>query len=216
MPNSARRELVCNEPATPPRLALQTRELPRPEPGQVLVQVEATSINPIDIKRAGKAAPSPAGARSVMNSRSGEGPRSIDESVKSGRAFSPCRVRGSASSRGSSRNPMTNALVAIAIADHEILEDRLIDGGARELQRDALEPIDVDQRHRHEAEAMIDTKRDPRRNHWRHWKNALAQRPVRILDCSACTANPNTSSVFSNEIHPRTTSIVSGFEAEMS
>jgi len=47
-----RRELVCVEPATPPRLEVRTREVPRPAAGQVLVRVEATSVNPIDVKRA--------------------------------------------------------------------------------------------------------------------------------------------------------------------
>jgi len=46
------RELICVEPATPPRLSIRTREVPRPAAGQVLVRVEATSINPIDAKRA--------------------------------------------------------------------------------------------------------------------------------------------------------------------
>ncbi len=46
------RELICIEPGTPPRLSLRTRELPRPGSGQVLVRVEATSVNPIDAKRA--------------------------------------------------------------------------------------------------------------------------------------------------------------------
>ena len=48
-----RRELICTEPASPPRL--QVREVPLPElgRGEVLVRVTATSINPIDAKRAG-------------------------------------------------------------------------------------------------------------------------------------------------------------------
>lgn len=46
------RELICIEPATPPRLSFRTRELPRPGAGQVLVRVQATSVNPIDAKRA--------------------------------------------------------------------------------------------------------------------------------------------------------------------
>ena len=45
-------ELICIEPGTPPRLSLRTRQLPRPGVGQVLVRVEATSVNPIDAKRA--------------------------------------------------------------------------------------------------------------------------------------------------------------------
>ncbi len=48
-----RHELVCLEPATPPRLQVRNRELPKPGRGQVLVRVEATSVNPIDAKRAG-------------------------------------------------------------------------------------------------------------------------------------------------------------------
>ena len=48
-----RRELVCTGPAMPPRLALQSVELPRPGNGEVLVRVRATSVNPIDVKRAG-------------------------------------------------------------------------------------------------------------------------------------------------------------------
>jgi len=47
-----RRELVCMEPGSPPRLAVRTREVPRVAAGQVLVRVEATSVNPIDVKRA--------------------------------------------------------------------------------------------------------------------------------------------------------------------
>jgi NADPH:quinone reductase-like Zn-dependent oxidoreductase len=46
------RELICVEPATPPRLSLRTGALPRPRAGQVLVRVQATSVNPIDAKRA--------------------------------------------------------------------------------------------------------------------------------------------------------------------
>jgi D-arabinose 1-dehydrogenase-like Zn-dependent alcohol dehydrogenase len=48
-----RRELVCTEPSTPPRLAVRMREAPRVAAEQVLVRVEATSVNPIDAKRAG-------------------------------------------------------------------------------------------------------------------------------------------------------------------
>ena len=47
-----RHELVCTEPATPPRLEVRTRDMPRPRAGQVLVRVQATSVNPIDVKRA--------------------------------------------------------------------------------------------------------------------------------------------------------------------
>lgn len=47
------RELICVEPATPPRLSVRTRDLPRPSASQVLVRVQATSVNPIDARRAG-------------------------------------------------------------------------------------------------------------------------------------------------------------------
>ncbi|MHB0962036.1 MAG: alcohol dehydrogenase catalytic domain-containing protein [Gemmatimonadaceae bacterium] len=47
-----RRELTCIEPATPPRLVVRRVELPRPGTGEVLVRVQATSVNPIDVKRA--------------------------------------------------------------------------------------------------------------------------------------------------------------------
>jgi len=52
LPRTLRRELVCIETATPPRLAVQSVELPRPGNGEVLVRVQATSVNPIDVKRA--------------------------------------------------------------------------------------------------------------------------------------------------------------------
>jgi len=48
-----RRELICTEPATPPRLAVRSAELPHAGPGQVLVRVQASAVNPIDAKRAG-------------------------------------------------------------------------------------------------------------------------------------------------------------------
>lgn len=47
-----RRELVCTEPATPPRLEVRTREAPAPKAGQALVRVQATAVNPIDARRA--------------------------------------------------------------------------------------------------------------------------------------------------------------------
>lgn len=47
-----RREVVCIEPATPPRLVVRSIALPRPGTGEVLVRVLATSVNPIDVKRA--------------------------------------------------------------------------------------------------------------------------------------------------------------------
>lgn len=48
-----RRELICLEPSSPPRLQVRERSIPVPQSGQVLVRVEATSVNPIDAKRAG-------------------------------------------------------------------------------------------------------------------------------------------------------------------
>jgi len=48
-----RRELICLEPSSPPRLRVRESALPEPQRGQVLVRVEATSVNPIDAKRAG-------------------------------------------------------------------------------------------------------------------------------------------------------------------
>jgi NADPH:quinone reductase-like Zn-dependent oxidoreductase len=48
-----RRELTCIEPASPPRLDVRQREVPAPRRGEVLVRVEATSVNPIDARRAG-------------------------------------------------------------------------------------------------------------------------------------------------------------------
>jgi len=47
-----RRELLCTEAATPPRLAVRSVALPHPGTGEVLVRVQATSVNPIDVKRA--------------------------------------------------------------------------------------------------------------------------------------------------------------------
>lgn len=47
-----RHELVCTAPGTPPRLEVGSRELREPGPGKVLVRVLATSVNPIDAKRA--------------------------------------------------------------------------------------------------------------------------------------------------------------------
>ena len=50
---SMRRELICLEPASPPRLQVRNGELPLPGRDQVLVRVEASSVNPIDARRAG-------------------------------------------------------------------------------------------------------------------------------------------------------------------
>ena len=48
---SMRRELICLEPSSPPRLQVRESAMPEPRRGQVLVRVEATSVNPIDAKR---------------------------------------------------------------------------------------------------------------------------------------------------------------------
>lgn len=45
-------QLACLGPQTPLSLAMQTRALSEPGRGQVLVHVQATSVNPIDVKRA--------------------------------------------------------------------------------------------------------------------------------------------------------------------
>lgn len=50
---SMRRELICLDPSSPPRLQVRESAMPEPQRGQVLVRVEATSVNPIDAKRAG-------------------------------------------------------------------------------------------------------------------------------------------------------------------
>ncbi|MGO4392995.1 alcohol dehydrogenase catalytic domain-containing protein [Variovorax sp. M-6] len=47
-----RRELVCTEAGTPPRLTVRSVELPHPGTGHVLVRAQATTVNPIDAKRA--------------------------------------------------------------------------------------------------------------------------------------------------------------------
>ncbi len=48
-----RRELICTDWAVPSRLDTRTSEVPSPAAGQVLVRVQACSVNPIDAKRAG-------------------------------------------------------------------------------------------------------------------------------------------------------------------
>jgi len=48
-----RRELICTQAATPARLAVRNAPMPQPGKGQVLVRVQAASVNPIDVKRAG-------------------------------------------------------------------------------------------------------------------------------------------------------------------
>lgn len=47
-----RRELISIDPASPARLTVRNVEKPKPGHGKVLVRVEATSVNPIDVKRA--------------------------------------------------------------------------------------------------------------------------------------------------------------------
>ncbi|HEY2189025.1 MAG TPA: alcohol dehydrogenase catalytic domain-containing protein [Caldimonas sp.] len=47
-----RRELICTAWAEPARLVVRQSAVPIAGPGQVLVRVEATSVNPIDAKRA--------------------------------------------------------------------------------------------------------------------------------------------------------------------
>ena len=63
----------------------------------------------------------------------------------------------------------------------EILESGLVDGGAGELERDALESIHNGQGNRDKACPVIDTKRDPRRDHRRDRKDALAKGSIRVL-----------------------------------
>ena len=48
-----RRELICTEPASPPRLKVRSSATPELRRGEVLVRVEASSVNPIDVRRAG-------------------------------------------------------------------------------------------------------------------------------------------------------------------
>lgn len=45
-------QLLCRKPADPIQLKTRTTAMPRPGKGEVLVRVEATSVNPIDVKRA--------------------------------------------------------------------------------------------------------------------------------------------------------------------
>jgi NADPH:quinone reductase-like Zn-dependent oxidoreductase len=44
--------LVCDSPSRPPRLSLRSAKMPHPTRRRVVVRVEATSVNPIDVKRA--------------------------------------------------------------------------------------------------------------------------------------------------------------------
>jgi len=48
-----RRELVCLEPSSPPHLQVRDGAMPPLRRDEVLVRVQATSVNPIDVKRAG-------------------------------------------------------------------------------------------------------------------------------------------------------------------
>lgn len=50
---SGAQRLLCLSPAQPPSFALDGMALPRAGRGEVIVRVEATSVNPIDLKRAG-------------------------------------------------------------------------------------------------------------------------------------------------------------------
>lgn len=47
------RKLVCLAPAQPIKLAIEAIAIPQPGDGEVVVRVEASSVNPIDVKRAG-------------------------------------------------------------------------------------------------------------------------------------------------------------------
>lgn len=47
-----RRELACLRPSSPPALQLRHAPMPRPGRGELLVRVEACSVNPIDARRA--------------------------------------------------------------------------------------------------------------------------------------------------------------------
>lgn len=49
---SAGRKLVCVAPSSPPQCQVIDFKVPLPSHGEVLVKVEATSVNPIDVKRA--------------------------------------------------------------------------------------------------------------------------------------------------------------------
>src|SRR4030095_13898278 len=80
--------------------------------------------------------------------------------------------------------------VAAENEPHEVLENGLLDRGARELQGDALEAIDVDERHSYESRLIVDAKRDTRRNHGRDCEDATAQRPVGIFDPAAGVLQP--------------------------
>src|SRR5208283_1026348 len=90
------------------------------------------------------------------------------------------------------RKPAALQKCRVAAEDqlHEILENGFLDRGARELQRDALEAIDVDEGHGHDPRPIVDTKRDPRRDHGWDRKDDLAQRPVGIFYAAAGVLQP--------------------------
>ena len=94
---SMRRELICLEPASPPRLQVRNGELPRPGRGQVLVRVEATSVNPIDARRAGGYGRRLLGAqgRGALSARARQRPRRPRRVGRPGRV--DASRRGSAS-----------------------------------------------------------------------------------------------------------------------
>lgn len=48
---SVAEQLLCLAPGNPAKFALQWRHVPEPGPGQVLVRVKGSSVNPIDAKR---------------------------------------------------------------------------------------------------------------------------------------------------------------------
>ena len=50
---SMAKRLLCLSPASPPELRVEAMAVPRPGKGEVLLRVEAASVNPIDVKRAG-------------------------------------------------------------------------------------------------------------------------------------------------------------------
>lgn len=49
---SSAERLVCRSPAEPPALSVEPMPVPRGKKGEVVVRVEATSVNPIDVRRA--------------------------------------------------------------------------------------------------------------------------------------------------------------------
>src|SRR4030095_16869345 len=129
------------------------------------------------------------GSKSMWSQRIGGGTRSREQTVGIPSGFDEDRHHGSvaaalgscasftapysALARGSTAQPgKTAALQECRVAaedqPHKILENGLLDRGARELQRDALQTIDVDEDHGHDSCLMVHTKRDPRRDHGRN------------------------------------------------